>query len=121
MLGHLMEWFYSGLAGIRQAEASVAYRDIVIRPEPVGNIVSASASYQSPYGEIVSDWKKESGKFFLNIEIPVNSSANVYFPVGNLKKLTENGTLFKAKIFKDSEGRQVVRIGSGKYRFSIDE
>jgi alpha-L-rhamnosidase len=32
MLGHLMEWFYTGLAGIRAAEGSIAFNKIEIRP-----------------------------------------------------------------------------------------
>jgi hypothetical protein len=38
MLGHLMEWFYSGLAGIRQDENSVAFKEIILKPEPVEGI-----------------------------------------------------------------------------------
>jgi hypothetical protein len=115
MLGHLMEWFYSGLAGIRQSTGSIAYRDIIIRPEAVGDITSASASYECPYGSIVSDWKKEDGFFYLNIEIPVNTSANVFFPCKNIKNLTENGRKFKCKTTKDG----AVKIGSGKYNFKL--
>jgi hypothetical protein len=58
MLGHLMEWLYSGLAGIAQEESSVAYKHIRIRPQPVGDITSAKASFHSPYGWITTDWKK---------------------------------------------------------------
>ena len=115
MLGHLMEWFYSGLAGIRQAEHSVAYRDIVIRPEPVGDITAASATYDCPYGKIVSDWKKDGDTFFLKLEIPANTSALVYFPDNELKDLTENNQRFKAKTAKDG----AVMIGSGKYNFTM--
>ena len=115
MLGHLMEWFYSGLAGIRQAENSVAYRNIVIRPEPVGDITQASASYESPYGKIVSDWKRDGDSFVLNVEIPANTTALVYFPDNHIKGLTENDKKFKAKTTKDG----AVKIGSGKYQFKI--
>src|SRR5207249_895585 len=60
MLGHLMEWFYSGLGGIRTAKNSVAFDNTDIRPEPVGDVYSASATYQSPYGNIASNWKKQN-------------------------------------------------------------
>jgi hypothetical protein len=113
MLGHLMEWFYSGLAGIRQAENSIAYSNIVIHPEPVGDVTSASATYESPYGKIVSDWKKEGDTFHLNVEIPANTSAVVYFPGSNIKGLTENDKAFKSKTTKDGG----LTIGSGRYRF----
>ena len=37
MLGHLMEWFYTGVGGIRQDENSLAFKNIIIRPEIVGD------------------------------------------------------------------------------------
>ena len=117
MLGHLMEWLYSGLAGIRQAENSIAYRNIVIRPEPVGDITYASATYHCPYGKIVSDWKRDGDTFFLNVEIPANTTALVYFPDNHLKGLTENDKKFKAKIAKDG----ALKIGSGNYCFKISK
>jgi hypothetical protein len=80
MLGHLMEWFYTGLAGIKQANNSVAYNKIELKPQPVGDISSAKASYHSVYGEIVSDWKRNGKEFELNVEIPVNTTATIYLP-----------------------------------------
>lgn len=54
-LGHLMEWFYSGLAGIRPAPDAIAFKEIDIRPEPVGDVSAVQASIQSPYG-LISRW-----------------------------------------------------------------
>ena len=65
MLGHIMEWFYSGLAGISQDENSIGYDHIKIRPQPVGDITYAKGSFHSPYGWITTDWKKENGHFNL--------------------------------------------------------
>jgi len=115
MLGHLMEWFYSGLAGIRQADHSVAYRDIVIKPEVVGDITRASASYECPYGTIVSEWRKEGDHFYLNVDIPANTSAIIYFPGNTISGLTESGVEKKFKTTKDG----AVKIGSGRYQFKL--
>lgn len=87
MLGHLMEWFYSGLAGIQQDKNSVAYKNIVIKPQPVGDITFAKATYQSVYGEVVSDWKIENGNFILLVTIPANTTATVYLP-GSKKSIS---------------------------------
>lgn len=80
MLGHLMEWFYAGLAGIKQTKSSVAFKNIEIRPQPVGDVTQAKASYQSIYGEIVSDWKIENRLFILNVTIPANTTASIFLP-----------------------------------------
>ena len=97
MLGHLMEWFYAGLCGIKQAKDAVAFNKIEIRPQPVGDITSARASFHSPYGEIKTDWKKDGKTFILNVTIPVNTTAEIYLP-GNQKP---------------------VKIGSGKYTYTV--
>jgi hypothetical protein len=121
MLGHLMDWFYDGLAGIRQTDESVAFRSIVIKPQPVGDVTSAAATYDCPYGKIVSDWVKTGDTFQLNLEIPANTDALVYFPTGDLKTLTESGSRFRAKTVKDADGKQAIKLGSGTYRFEISE
>ena len=47
MLGHLMEWFYSGIGGIRQTEGSKSYENLLIEPEPVGDLTWAETSFPS--------------------------------------------------------------------------
>lgn len=80
MLGHLMEWFYSGLCGIKQAEGSTGFKNIEIRPNPVGDIKDAAASYHSIHGIIAVKWKKENGVFDMDVTIPANTTATIYFP-----------------------------------------
>ena len=70
MLGHIMEWFYSGLAGISQDEHSVAYKHILIRPRPVGKITSAKGSFLSPYGMITTDWQVTDAGFLTGRSYP---------------------------------------------------
>jgi len=117
MLGHLMEWFYAGLAGIKQAKGSVAYKEIEIRPEPVGDITSAKASYHSSYGLIVSDWKKEGSNFELKVEIPVNTIATVYLPANKSSVVKVNGKNAGDMIYKN--GKAVIKRGSGIYHFTV--
>ena len=117
MLGHLMEWFYSGLAGIRPDTGSVAFRSIIIRPEPVGDVTFAKASYGSPYGEIASNWKKEGDNFSLDIRIPPNCRATVYLPATAASNITMNGKTMPAN--GSHNGRFVITTGSGNYSFRV--
>jgi len=99
MLGHLMEWFYAGLCGIKQANNSVAYNKIEIRPQPVGNITNAVARFQSPYGEIKSEWKISNGEFELQVTIPVNTVAEIFLPGTNAPIKTGSGNYtYKTKM-----------------------
>lgn len=123
MLGHIMEWFYTGLGGISQEENSTAYKEITINPVIVGDIKQTKASYQSPYGLISTEWIKNGDKLSLKIEIPVNASAKVYFPVKDLLKITENGKPVKGnneyKLVNSSLSELVLKVGSGKYSFDV--
>lgn len=123
MLGHLMEWLFSGLGGIRQREDSFGFKHIVIHPEPVGDIREARTTYQSPYGLIVSDWKDNNNEFTIRVEVPANSQASVYLPSANIEYITESGIKLKdvAGINSRTEGYKytIVTIGSGTYHFKV--
>lgn len=95
MLGHLMEWFYSGLGGIRQQEGSVGYKKILIEPQFIKGINWVNCSYNSINGEIAVNWKRlKDDKIQLHVEIPANTIAKV--------------------ILKNKE----FTIGSGKHDFT---
>lgn len=123
MLGHILEWFYSGLGGIRLPENSVAYKTIEIRPEPVGDVTSAKASTHSPYGIIQTDWKKENDTFELNIQIPANTSALVYLPATAKAEIEESGIEIgnrnELEQIGFENGSAVIKVGSGEYRFLV--
>ena len=38
ILAQIEEWFHTGLAGIRAADGSIAYRTLVIQPKVVGDL-----------------------------------------------------------------------------------
>lgn len=123
MLGHIMEWFYSGVAGIRQEAGSVAFKHIKIYPEAVGDLTSAKGSYLSPYGLITTDWKKTGNVFELSVVVPPNARATVYIPATAQQQLTGNGVPVKdnaaVKLAGFEKGRAVLNIGSGNYTFKV--
>ncbi|WP_225871262.1 family 78 glycoside hydrolase catalytic domain [Pedobacter cryotolerans] len=117
MLGHLMEWFYSGVGGIRQDEESIAWNKIKIEPEIVGDLTSANTSYNSPYGTIASNWKKIGNVFELEVTIPANTNAEIYIPFRTNQTLTESNQ--KIEKFGLETNRAIVKIGSGTYLFKV--
>lgn len=124
MLGHLLEWFYVGLGGINQTQRSVAYKEIIIKPELVDGLCYASTSYESPYGTITSNWEKKDRTSEYTIHIPVNTTALVYFKMdsnsiiseGDSKNFTDKGI----EIISKNNGQIICRIGSGNYLFTIE-
>ncbi len=123
MLGHLMEWFYSGLGGIDQEESSVGYKKIIIKPEMAGNISFSRTSYNSPYGEIRCNWDKQPDMIRINIEIPVNTTAKILIPVKPKSIVAENEILISnvkdVKILSDKDGYLLCQVGSGRYSFTV--
>jgi alpha-L-rhamnosidase len=122
MLGHLMEWFFSGIGGIRQPSGSAAYDKIIISPEVVGDLTWAETSFNTVHGEIVSNWKIEGKNFTLKVEIPAGCSATVSIPQSDPDKVFENNIPVKqselVKIVSVSSGKTSCEIPSGKYIFS---
>jgi hypothetical protein len=123
MLGHLTEWFYSGLGGIRPADGSVAFNEIDIKPEPVGDVTSARASHQSPYGLIATDWKKTGAAFELTVTIPANTTATIYLPASATARITEGAEPLakhpELEMRGFEQGRARIKVGSGTYHFVV--
>jgi alpha-L-rhamnosidase len=80
ILAQIEEWFHEGLVGIREAEGSTQYRDLVIKPRLVGDLTSAEGSYMSPQGLIRSEWVKDVDRLDLLVEVPANTTAEVWVP-----------------------------------------
>jgi len=118
MLGHIMEWFYDGLAGIHPAKDAVAFNKIEIKPEPVGDVTSAKANYLSPYGNIMSDWKKGAGKFEISVSIPANTTANIILPAEKGATISQDDKPVSTVVYRD--GKAIVKVGSGSYNFIVN-
>ena len=114
MLGHLMEWLFSGLGGIRQDEASKAYEHIIISPEIVGDITWVESSYNTVYGEVVSSWKLTGDDLMVKVRIPVSCSATIILPQTDAAKIKEDNTPLK-----DSGAVSKIRIEGTKTCFDI--
>jgi alpha-L-rhamnosidase len=91
--GAVGEWLYSVVAGIDAA--SPGYEKIKLAPHPGGGLTWVNASYNCPFGKIVSNWKLADGKLIMQVEIPAGTTATVSIP-----------------------GRKDVEVQAGKYTFN---
>ena len=108
--GAIGDWMYQNMTGIQLGEAG--YKKIVFSPKPGGAITSAKATYESPYGTIVSEWKIENGKTKLSVGVPANSSAQIALPNASPERVSQ---LAKAQNLKVKNG--MIEVGSGSYSF----
>ncbi len=121
MLGQITEWFYKGLAGIDCDPAGPGFKKILVRPQPVGDLKWARASYDSVRGNISSEWRQEENSFKLKVRIPANTTATMFVPAKSSNAVTESGKpLDKAtgvKLLRQEGDRVVIAVESGEYEF----
>jgi len=121
MLGHIIEWFYKDLVGIDSDPNAPGFKNVIMKPSPVGDLEWAEATYHSIRGPISSRWEREGNQFKLRLTIPANTTATVYLPASEDAEVVESG-----KHAEESEGvefvcreddRNVYQIESGAYEF----
>ena len=121
MLGQIMEWFYGDLAGIAIDPDAPGFKNILIKPQPVGDIAWARASFNSVRGKIVSDWKRDGDKFTLRVIVPPNTAARVWLPAREKTQITESGVVISknkdVKLTARRDDRAIIKVGSGSYEF----
>ena len=98
LLGDLLTWCYQNLGGIKNGNG-VAYKHIVLKPDfDIQDCSHANVSYQTPYGKVVSNWKKTLQQLSWDVEIPCNTTAEVHLPDGKVKKIGSGTYHFECKI-----------------------
>lgn len=121
--GAIGDWMYRSVAGINLDENAPGYKRIIIKPHLTDSLSFASASLQTYYGEVSTEWKKENGKLILNVEIPANTTAMISIPATGSDEVTETGKalneLKDVNLVESSNGYVQVKVGSGKYSFSV--
>ncbi|MET7750584.1 family 78 glycoside hydrolase catalytic domain [Micromonospora sp. NPDC005367] len=116
ILAQIEEWFHSGLAGIRAADGSVAYRELVIEPKVVGDLTFVKGSYRTPAGLVRSEWSRTDGRFRLAVTVPTNTTAEVRVPLhgGHVTAAPE-----RADFVRVEADHAVYRVGAGSYSFTV--
>ena len=119
MSGQIMEWFYHDLAGIQSAQPG--FKAITIKPAIVGDLTWVKSHYDSPYGRIVSNWKRDGNKLSMDVTIPGNTTATVFVPAKDATVVTESGKPVDqaagVKFLRMENNAAVYAVGSGTYRF----
>jgi alpha-L-rhamnosidase len=120
--GAIGDWMYRVIAGLDMDKTVPAYKKIRIQPRLGGDdLTYAKASYKSMYGQIISSWKVKNDEIIVEVEIPVNTTADIILPQANLTTLKEemlgldmtDGTLSSI----ETDDGVCLTIGSGAYRF----
>ena len=121
MAGHGEGWLYEYLGGIRND--SVAYKESIIDPFVADELEYFNSSVETAYGTIVSNWKKTDISVIMEVSVPENTTAKVYFNTANANAVTENGVVLGevdgVKSVTVEDGKVAAYVGSGDYSFEL--
>jgi alpha-L-rhamnosidase len=120
---HIGGWFIEGLAGLRPGLDGSGYKHFVIKPGlwSTSPLQWTKCRFESPYGAIQSNWRREGDRMLYEILVPPNTTATVSFRNEQRGIFTEGG-----RPLADAPGlRQMGKEGSnialqlqpGKYSF----
>ena len=115
-LGSVGYWLYLGPGGIRLDESEAGLKSFTIRPAVVTGLDWVQCSYVSLYGEIRCSWKRSKGHLQLEVDVPVNTDANIDVPSDGQTAITESGKVVRTGP-SPVKGFRRIRVGSGHYRF----
>ncbi|MFB3388623.1 glycoside hydrolase family 78 protein [Flavobacterium sp. LAR06] len=115
MFGEIGAWMYKGIGGIFPDENVPGFKHIILKPNFVKRLAYFESEHTSPYGKIVSNWKREKKSIIYKVTVPPNATATLY--------LEKNSTVsynFDAINGTSEEGLyKVVQLKSGTYSFNI--
>ncbi len=124
--GAIMEWMYAYMAGIARDPQSPGFKHFLLQPhlDPTGGITQVSGTYESPYGEIRSEWQVTDGGRVLvyDVVVPANSEATLRLPAVSADSVREGrAPLARAdgvRFIGFTDGVYTCRLASGRYRVS---
>lgn len=88
MFGSVSEWFYRWLGGIQPDPEHPGFKKFILSPSTPDGLDYVNTKYNSPYGTIVSNWKKTAANTYkYSVEVPKGSSAKVRLSLDNSQHL----------------------------------
>jgi alpha-L-rhamnosidase len=77
-LGAVADFLHRVVAGLAPGEPG--YRSIIVKPVPGRALTSARARHLTPYGPAEVAWRREAGRFTLEVDVPQSATALVFLP-----------------------------------------
>jgi alpha-L-rhamnosidase len=118
-----MEWMYSYMVGIRSL--GFAFEQVMFTPKPdmradreipagQERITWAKGSYESKYGTIKSEWRREGNGFVFVCETPVSGEFQLPIIEGK-NTVTVNGNQLAVDSLEVIDGCAIIKLERGKY------
>ena len=121
-------WFIEGLAGIRPGTDGQGYQNFLLKPGywrgcPLGWV---KCRFDSPYGIIESDWKREGGKLLFQFVVPPNTTATAFVRADNLNSVRMDGHALSPKVVighvrETDVPKLILRLEPGRHAFEVSQ
>ena len=100
MFGEIGAWFFKGLGGIFPDPDKPGFKHILLRPHMPKDLDHFEAQFDSPYGPVISKWKRHKREIIYQVTVPANSSATLYLP-------------------DDVKGEKMKKLDAGQHTFHL--
>ncbi|MGL1959207.1 MAG: glycoside hydrolase family 78 protein [Colwellia sp.] len=119
--GSVGDWMFKNIGGI--SKLTPAYKTSLIAPLiGIGGLSYASSHQETVYGKLAVSWTLSDAQTTLNIEIPVNTSAEVHMPLSSYNTVYEGNQLAHivegVEYLRNEGGTSIFLVASGTYQFS---
>jgi alpha-L-rhamnosidase len=122
MFGEISAWMYKALGGILPDEEKPGFKNVILKPHFVKGLDNFEAIHNSPYGMIISSWKREKDSILYSVTIPPNSTATIFLEG---ETILENGKdisgISEIKASRTANDMTLINTRSGKYSFSFKQ
>jgi alpha-L-rhamnosidase len=123
--GAIGDWMYRVMAGLDTYVDGPGYKHIKIQPHVGGGLTSVAADLDTYYGKLSSHWKVDAGQVIYDIEIPANTSADIFLSTASADNIQEGGKSLTGqndmKLGPAENGAVKISVGSGKYSFVVKQ
>ncbi len=120
---HIGAWFIEGLGGIRPGPNGTAYKNFIIKPGvwPASPLNWSKCRFESPYGPIDSNWRRDGERTFYDVVVPPNTVGTLSLRADQHRSFSESGkALSRAKGVRrlGNDGlRVLLQLQPGSYHF----
>ncbi|WBB89846.1 alpha-L-rhamnosidase [Verrucosispora sp. WMMC514] len=118
-LGSVGDWLYGRVAGIDQTPSSVAYRELLLRPQPGGRLTWAHAEQETARGTVACGWSIADNRITVTATVPPGSTAVLQIPTADPASVREGDAPVAGQPgvlgVEPSAAGATLRLASGRY------
>ncbi|GAB5405660.1 MAG: hypothetical protein Aurels2KO_38910 [Aureliella sp.] len=119
--GAIGQFMYERIAGLSPDPKNAGYKHFFVRPLIGGQLDSASAELETPYGTAKSGWRRTEAGIVIEAVVPPNTTATVVLPAGDFSQVELNGKPLGRADLNTTSDSTSLELQPGSYKLLISE